>query len=65
MSSSPPLNKTQAQERVDQILAFRAEQQLLAEQGLLPPELQAGKVRDYHDALLQQFQHSLNIDLNT
>ena len=64
LSSSPPLNKTQAQERVDQILAFRAEQQLLAEQGLLPPELQTGKVRDYHDALLQQFQHSLNIDLN-
>lgn len=63
--TTTPLNKTQAQARADQVLAFRAEQKILAEQGLLPLSDEAAtKIRDYHDGLLQQFQQGLNIDLN-
>ncbi|KKO47103.1 hypothetical protein WG68_00125 [Arsukibacterium ikkense] len=60
-----PLNKTQAQTRADQVLAFRAEQQLLAEQGLLAlTDDNAQKIREYHNGLLQQLQQGLDIDLN-
>lgn len=63
--TTTPLNKTQAQARADQVLAFRAEQQLLAEQGLLLLSVdEATNVRNYHNGLLQQLQQSLDIDLN-
>tara|TARA_R110002126_G_scaffold16527_13_gene65999 strand:+ start:3129 stop:4232 length:1104 start_codon:yes stop_codon:yes gene_type:complete len=65
VTTTTPLNKTQAQARADQVLAFRAEQQLLAEQGLLSlPDDQASNIRDYHNGLLQQLQQGLNIDLS-
>ncbi|MAD76333.1 MAG: hypothetical protein CML20_16360 [Rheinheimera sp.] len=64
VTTTSPLNKTQAQARADQVLAFRAEQQLLAEQGVLSlSDDQVAKVRDYHHGLLQQLQQELNIDL--
>ncbi|WP_213996462.1 DUF2157 domain-containing protein [Arsukibacterium sp.] len=65
VTTPTPLNKTQAQARADQVLAFRAEQQLLTEQSVLAlSDEQAAKVRDYHNDLLQQLQQGLNIDLN-
>ncbi|HAW93450.1 MULTISPECIES: DUF2157 domain-containing protein [unclassified Arsukibacterium] len=65
VTTTPPFNKTQAQARADQVLAFRAEQQILAEQGvLILADDKAAQVRDYHDALLQQMQQEQNVDLN-
>lgn len=65
VTTSTLLNKTQAQARADQVLAFRAEQKILTEQGLLPlSDDDAANIRTYHDGLLQQLQQGLNIDLN-
>lgn len=59
------LNKTQAQARADQVRAFRAEQTLLAEQGLLPlTDDTAAGIRRYHDQLLHELQQAQDVDLS-
>ncbi|HSX52027.1 MAG TPA: DUF2157 domain-containing protein [Cellvibrio sp.] len=59
------ISKTRAQARADQIRAFRAEQALLAEQGLLQlPAASATGIRAYHDNLLHELQQAQDIDLN-
>lgn len=59
------LTKTQAQARADQVRAFRAEQALLAEQGLLHlPDDMAASVHLYHDGLLRELQQAQDVDLN-
>lgn len=59
------LTKTQAQTRADQVRAFRAEQVLLAEQGLLRlPEDTAATIRQYHDSLLRELQQAQDVDLS-
>lgn len=64
VTTQVPVNKSQAQARVNQIQAFRAEQKLLAEQGgfNLPNELNS-QIQHYHNALLQQLQQQQDIDL--
>jgi hypothetical protein len=59
------LTKTQAQARADQVRAFRAEQLLLSQQGLLnlPAETEH-TIRQYHDALLRDLQQAQDVDLN-
>lgn len=57
-------NKAQAQARAKQIQAFRAEQRMLAEQGLLNlPSETVSSINRYHDALLQQLHQQQDIDL--
>jgi hypothetical protein len=59
------LTKTQAQSRADQVRAFRAEQALLTNQGLLSlPEDTASTIRQYHDELLHELQQSQDVDLS-
>ncbi len=59
------LTKTQAQLRADQIAAFRAEQRVLGEQGLLQlPEQAADAIRRYHDNLLRELQQAQDVDVN-
>ncbi len=59
------LTKTQAQLRVDQIRAFRAEQQLLTQQGLLALQDEAAaRIHQYHDNLLCELQQAQDVDLN-
>lgn len=59
------LNKTQAQARADQVRAFRAEQTLLAERGLLPlADDTAAGIRRYHDQLLHELQQAQDVDLS-
>lgn len=59
------LTKTQAQARADQVRAYRAEQTLLTEQGLM--QLQddaAANIRLYHDNLLSELQQAQDVDLS-
>jgi hypothetical protein len=57
--------KTQAQARADQVRAFRAEQRLLIEQGLLSlPDDTALAIRHYHDQLLRELQQAEDVDLS-
>jgi hypothetical protein len=59
------LTKTQAQLRADQIRAFRAEQSLLDQQGLLRlPEDVAANIRSYHDNFLRELQQARDVDLS-
>lgn len=59
------LNKTQAQARADQVRAFRAEQTLLAERGLLHlADDTAAGIRRYHDQLLHELQQAQDVDLS-
>lgn len=59
------LSKTQAQMRADQVRAFRAEQNLLSEQGLFPlPDHAATAIRQYHDELLRELQQTQDVDLS-
>lgn len=59
------LTKTQAQARADQVRAFRAEQTLLSEQGLLQlPSDTAAAIREYHDNLLHELQQAQDVDLS-
>lgn len=59
------ITKTQAQARADQIRAFRAEQRLLAERGLLQlPDAAATNIRHFHDALLRELQQAQDVDLS-
>lgn len=59
------LTKTQAQARADQIRAFRAEQLLLAERGLLQlPDASANDIRQFHDGLLRELQQAQDVDLS-
>lgn len=59
------LSKIQAQARADQVRAFRAEQTLLAERGLLllADDTAAG-IRRYHDQLLHELQQAQDVDLS-
>lgn len=59
------LTKTQAQARADQVRAFRAEQRLLSEQGLLQlPDDTAAAIHRYHDELLRELQQAQDVDLS-
>jgi len=59
------LTKTQAQARADQVQAFRAEQQLLTERGLLRlPDFVAANIRQYHEELLRNLQQTQDVDLS-
>lgn len=59
------LTKTQAQARADQVRAFRAEQTLLSEQGMLQLSADtAAAIRRYHDELLQELQQAQDVDLS-
>lgn len=59
------LTKTQAQARADQVRAFRAEQSLLDERGLLQlSDDTATNVRQYHDDLLRELQQAQDVDLS-
>jgi hypothetical protein len=57
--------KTQAQARADQVRAFRAEQSLLDERGLLSlPDDTAANIREYHNNLLRELQQAQDVDLS-
>lgn len=59
------LTKTEAQARVDQVRAFRAEQAILAQHGVLSLATEDDvRVRAYHDNLLRELQRSLDVDLS-
>lgn len=59
------ITKTQAQRRADQVRAFRAEQALLSEQGLLQfSDDTASAIRQYHDKLLYALQQAQDVDLS-
>lgn len=59
------ITKTQAQARADQVRAFRAEQALLSEQGLLQfSDDTASAIRQYHDKLLYELQQVQDVDLS-
>jgi len=58
-------NLSPAQERADQILAFRAESDELKRAGLLPlSEAQDAEINSYHQKLLQQLRDRENVDLS-
>lgn len=60
-----PLSKTQAQIRANQVRAFRAEQALLREQGLLHLQSDTeAAIRQYHDNLLHELQQAQDVDLS-
>ncbi|HTF96668.1 MAG TPA: DUF2157 domain-containing protein [Cellvibrio sp.] len=59
------LTKTQAQLRADQVRAFRVEQAVLEEQGLLQlPDDTARRIREYHDNVLRDLQQAQDVDLS-
>ena len=59
------LTKIQAQMRADQVRAFRAEQVLLSEQGLLQlPDDTSAAIQQYHDNLLRELQQAQDVDLS-
>lgn len=59
------LTKVQAQTRADQIRAFREEQQLLTEQGLLNLALATRiEIERFHNQVLTELQQQQDIDLN-
>ncbi len=59
------LTKNQAQARANQVRAFRAEQADLVEKGLLQlSDSSAAAIRQYHDQLLKELQHTQDVDLS-
>jgi hypothetical protein len=58
-----PLSKHDAQRRVDQIAAFRAELQALADEGLTPfDDARAGEVAAHHERLLRDLTREFDVD---
>ncbi|MGB9080060.1 MAG: DUF2157 domain-containing protein [Desulfuromonadaceae bacterium] len=61
-----PNTKEEAQQRTDQIRAFRSELDLVEAEGIitLPSELKQ-RVADYHNAMLERLRSTFDVDTNT